>query len=288
MLAMAVEETGSTRPHHDLFYIHVKPPPRADGSPPSTAPIVFLHGLESCHLEFSRVTPFLAEFELILVDLPGHSGSKHILPLTLENAANALFHLIGKKVAGGKAHIVGLSLGGYVGLELAQRYPGLVLSLFCTGCAPDSGIRRWVIRQAKILSALGIVGSKIANESMFWAPMGVEPHPELRKEFRKNQSMALLKAGYTAVGAVALDDLCEINGVRVAIVAGAKRDSVEDTRKAGMVLSTKNPACKAFVVREAVHLCDLQLPELFAQGVRAWVAGAEMPPDFEELAAMST
>jgi hypothetical protein len=128
----------------------------------------------------------------------------------------------------------------------------------------------------------------MSNESMFWMPMGVEPFPELRKEFQKNQSMALLTAGYTAVGAVTLDDLAEIEGIRIAIVAGAKRDSVEDTRKAGLVLKSKNLECKAFVVREAVHLWDLQLPELFAQGVRAWVTGAEMPRDFEELSATST
>jgi pimeloyl-ACP methyl ester carboxylesterase len=272
------------RSNQELFYDHLKPTPRPDSRAPSTEPIVFLHGLESCHIEFSRVTPFLAEdFELILVDLPGHSRSKDVLPLTLENAANALFRLISTKAAGGRAHIVGLSLGGYIGLELARRYPQVVLSLFCTGCAPDSGIRRWVIRQASILSAVGIVGSKFSNESMFWMPMGVEPYPELRKEFRKNQSMALLTAGYTAVGALTLDDLAEIEGVRIAIVAGARRDSVEDTRKAGIVLSRQTPECRAFVVKEAVHLWDLQLPELFAQGVRAWINGSGMPPDFEEL-----
>lgn len=287
--AMASPEASSTRPSRELSYSHLKPPPRAYSSAPRKEPIVFLHGLESCRIEYSRVTPFLSEdFELILVDLPGHSESKDVLPLTLENAADTLSHLITTKVAGGKAHIVGLSLGGYVGLELARHYPQLVLSLFCTGCAPESGIRRWVLRQASILSAVGIVGSKMSNESMFWMPMGVEPFPELRKEFQKNQSMALLTAGYTAVGAVTLGDLAEIDGIRIAIVAGAKRDSVEDTRKAGLVLKSKNSECKAFVVREAVHLWDLQFPELFAQGVRAWVTGAEMPRDFEELSATST
>jgi hypothetical protein len=118
---------------------------------------------------------------------------------------------------------------------------------------------------------------------MFWAPIGIEPLPGLREVFRENQSMALLTAGYTAVHAVNLDDLAKIEGVRVAIVAGAKRDSVEETREAGKVLRSKNPECKAFVVRDAVHLWDLQLPELFAQGVKAWVERSEMPKEFEVL-----
>ena len=49
------------------------------------------------------------------------------------------------------------------------------------------------------------------------------------------------------------------------------------------MLNSKNPECKAFVVRDAVHLWDLQLPELFARGVRAWVDGSEMPTEFEVL-----
>jgi hypothetical protein len=137
--------------------------------------------------------------------------------------------------------------------------------------------------QPRLLAGIGIVGSSIASEKMFWAPMGVDPVPGLREEFRKNQSMALITAGYTTTNAFRLEDLEKIEGVRIAIVAGAKRDSVKDTREAGRVLSSKNVACKAFVVRDAVHLWDVQLPELFAQGVRAWMNGIEMPKEFEVL-----
>lgn len=282
---MASQEPDSKQANLELFYTHLCPPPHPDGSVYSAKPIVFLHGLETCHIEFCRTTPFLSkDYELILVDLPGHSGSKNILPLTLEKAANALSHLISTKVAGGRAHIVGLSLGGFVGLEFARRYPELVLSLFCTGCAPYSGLRRWVMSNARLLGGVGIVSSRLATDKMFWMPIGVEPLPSLREEFRKNQSMVLLTAGYTAVHAVRLEDLAKIEGVRIAIVAGGKRDSVEDTRAAGRVLSSKNTECRAFVVRDAVHLWDLQLPELFARGVRAWVEGSEMPQEFEVLA----
>lgn len=268
----------------ELSYVRLSPSPHPDCSVSSNKPIVFLHGLETCHIEFSRTTPFLSkDYELILVDLPGHSGSKDILPLTLENAANALFRLISAKVAGGRAHIVGMSLGGFVGLEFARRYPELVLSLFCTGCAPYSGFRQWVMSHPRLLGGVGIVLGGLVTDKMFWLPIGVEPLPSLREEFRKNQSMALLTAGYTAAHAVGLEDLAKIDGVRIAIVAGGKRDSVKDTMEAGRVLRSKNLECKAFVVRDAVHLWDLQLPELFAQGVRAWVDGREMPEEFEVL-----
>lgn len=101
---------------------------------------------------------------------------------------------------------------------------------------------------------------------------------------RGNSSYELLIAGYSVCSSVALEDLAEIRGVRVAIIAGAKRDDVDMTREAGKVLRRDgNEECKAFVVREAVHLWDLQFPELFANGVRAWVEGGEMPEEFEVL-----
>jgi hypothetical protein len=41
--------------------------------------------------------------------------------------------------------------------------------------------------------------------------------------------------------------------------------------------------CKAYVVRKAVHGWDLQFPELFAEGIRAWVLDEDMPVEYEEL-----
>lgn len=282
---MASQETQTAPPNLELFYKRLSPAPDADSTVAAKASIVFLHGLETSHIEFSRVTPYLEkDYELILVDLPGHSSSKDVLPLTMENAANAVGQLISTQVPGGKAHVVGMSLGGYVGLELAQRYPEQVLSLFCTGCAPDSGIRSFFMSRPRLMAGVGVLANKLPiSDAMFWAPIGVPPHPEVRAEMQKNQSMELLTAGYTAVNTVTLEHLAKISGVRIAIVAGAKRDSVKDAKEAGVVLSRKNQECKAFVVREAVHLWDLQLPELFAQGVRAWIEKSRMPKDFEML-----
>jgi pimeloyl-ACP methyl ester carboxylesterase len=281
---MSSQEPNPEQSNLELFYTRHTPPPRPNDKDPSHAPIVFLHGHESCQLEFSRTIPFLSQdYELILVDLPGHSQSKDKVDFTLDNAVNALSHLVSTHVAGGKVHIVGLSLGGFIGLEFARRCPELVLSLFCTGCAPFSGSRRWIRSQTLLLSSAIIVLGSLATESMFWYSLGLEPIPGLREEFKKNQNMGLLRAGFAAATSVTLEHLAEIRGVRIAIVAGEKLDGIEETREAGKVLGSSNPECKAYVVRDAIHLWDLQFPELFAQGVRAWVDGSEMPKEFEVL-----
>lgn len=281
---MSSQESSPKEANLEISYTRLSPSPDPNGKDPSRAPIVFLHGLSTCHMEFSHTTPFLSkDYDLILVDLPGHSGSRDILPFTLDNAVNALSHLVSTKVAGGRAHVVGLSLGGVVALEFARRCPELVLSLFCTGCAPLSGYRKWFISRPSLMGGIEILSGKLTTEWMFWSYIGVEPFPRLREEMRRNHSMELLRAGYGACTEVTIESVAEIRGVRIAIVAGGKKDSVEQTRETGKVLANTNPECKAFVVRDAVHLWDLQLPELFAQGVRAWVEGSEMPKEFELL-----
>jgi pimeloyl-ACP methyl ester carboxylesterase len=120
--------------------------------PPQT--ILFIHGSESSHLEFSRIAPLLQKtHEILLIDLPAHSRSRNI-PFTFANAINGLTHLIKSQTPDKKAHIVGLSLGGYIGLELARQHSELVRTLWCTGCAPPSGIQKWMFSRSILLSGL--------------------------------------------------------------------------------------------------------------------------------------
>ncbi|QDS75046.1 hypothetical protein FKW77_006273 [Venturia effusa] len=275
--------TSSEQPIPLSYTTHTPPHPTTT----TTTPIIFLHGLETSSLEYTHVLPFLTEnYTIHLIDLPGHSTSKHI-PFTLPTAIAGLKHHITTKTPQQKAHLVGLSLGGFIALKFCQGHPEMVTSLFSTGCAPFSrgGVRKWIMEHPSLLAnfQLGINRYLPISESMFWAPMGVAPFPELREVMRANSSYDLLVAGYSACNSVSLEDLEGIGGVRVAIVAGARRDDVEGTREAGRVLRRVNEESRAFVVREAVHLWDLQFPELFAEGVRAWVEGREMPKEFEVL-----
>ena len=93
----------------------------------------------------------------------------------------------------------------------------------------------------------------------------------------------MLKPMFDELASFTLANLAQIENSRVAIIAGGKQDNVEDTLKAGNVLRKTNPQCNAFVVRDAIHWWSLQLPEIFAHGVKAWVEDKEMPKAFEPL-----
>ncbi|CAK7566042.1 MAG: hypothetical protein SEPTF4163_003975 [Sporothrix epigloea] len=262
-----------------------RPDTASTTSPPPSA-VVFFHGSESCSLEFSRVTPLLEDaYDIFLIDLPGHSRSKHI-PFSFDNTIRGVLRLLTAYHIRA-AHLVGLSLGGFLALEFARLHPDRVLSVWCTGCAPFDGYRLWFMQHPRLLSGIVTMAGKLATESLFYSTLGasnLQRIPGLREEVQQNQNMATLTPVYKALASVTDDDLATISSsVRVMMVAGGRLDSIAATQRAGAALQRANSASGAYVVRDAIHWWSLQFPELFARGILAWIEGTELPKEYELL-----
>jgi len=104
------------------------------------SPLVLLHGamgtIESC---FADLLPELAcHFEVVAVELQGHGHTRDVArPMSYEAMAGdvaALLDILGIE----RSHVVGYSMGGGVGLQLALTRPDLVEDLvFLGGAAFD-------------------------------------------------------------------------------------------------------------------------------------------------------
>ena len=94
-------------------------------------PVVFVHGIRlsgACWTEQSRL---LADLDVRSPDLPGH-GSRRGETFDLAGAVEAVAEAA--RQAGGRALLVGHSLGGYVAIASAARHPGLVAGVVGVGC----------------------------------------------------------------------------------------------------------------------------------------------------------
>ena len=109
---------------------------------PDAPAIVFIHGTRMTGAMWSpQVAGLSGSFRTIAVDLPAH-GSRASETFTLDNAVESLATTIREEAAGGRAVVVGLSLGGYVGMALAARQPDLVRGLVLSGAtAEPTGLR---------------------------------------------------------------------------------------------------------------------------------------------------
>jgi pimeloyl-ACP methyl ester carboxylesterase len=108
----------------------------AKGSPAAPA-IVFLHGTRLTRAAWTPQLDALSdEFRTIAIDLPGH-GARAGERFDLEGAADLLAATIHDHATGGRAVVVGLSLGGYVAMTLAARQPALIRGLVIAGASAE-------------------------------------------------------------------------------------------------------------------------------------------------------
>ena len=104
--------------------------------PDARPAIVFIHATRLTGAQWARQVADLApEFRCFAPDLPGH-GTAADVPFTLESAARGVADLI-EAEAGGRAVVVGSSLGGYVAMELASRWPERVSGLVLAGATVE-------------------------------------------------------------------------------------------------------------------------------------------------------
>lgn len=104
----------------------------ASGDPDGPA-IVFIHGAVMTRAQWQPQVDRLvrAGYRCVAVDLPGH-GTLAGQPFTLEGAADLVSDVV-DRAAGGRAVLVGLSLGGYVAMAVAGRSPERVRGLVLAG-----------------------------------------------------------------------------------------------------------------------------------------------------------
>ncbi|KAM0250236.1 hypothetical protein ACHAP5_002295 [Fusarium lateritium] len=252
--------------------------------------LVFLHGGGGSHIEWKLVAAqqSLASYHLILVDLPTHSGSRNIGPFALETAADEVCKVIRRHAHQGKAHVIGFSLGAFVALVLTSRHSDVVLSTFATGGYPYRGLFKWVMERPTVMWIANSIQSIPGLTEMALRKQGID-YKEWLAESKRNKSPERSKDVARELSAFGMGDVKAVadSGVRTCVVSGGKMDQTDAVQEMGVILREgghiKGVTNKAVVVREAYHPWHLQLPELFAEGVAAWVQGQELPAGFESL-----
>ncbi|MET0434763.1 MAG: alpha/beta hydrolase [Cellulomonas sp.] len=99
-----------------------------------TVPVVLVHGLRTSRTMWRAQVQALQAYGVraLTVDLPGH-GERRGERFTLDGAVAAVAD--GVDAVGGRALVVGLSLGGYVGITHAARRPDQVAGLVAAACS---------------------------------------------------------------------------------------------------------------------------------------------------------
>jgi len=108
------------------------------------APLLLLHGLGSSSRDWAaQVNHFADRYRVLRLDLRGHGRSERgDRPYSLPQFARDVAVFLRRREAA-PAHVVGLSMGGMVALELAAGAPQLTRSLVVVNSVADMRLRSW-------------------------------------------------------------------------------------------------------------------------------------------------
>lgn len=260
-----MDAMSTTGPEHPAG--HEPPVHWTVTGPPDAPPIVFVHGAMMGRSVWSpQIERLSSSFRCVTVDLPGH-GTRRDRGYTLESAAAGVVEAI-DQAAGGRAVLVGLSLGGYTAMAVAGSHPGKVRGLVIAGSTrePDG-----FSRLAFLVYAYGL---------------RVAPEPAVRAValawFRRRYGPAVA-AAITAGGHFAKGG----SGAVRRLVGGRFRDRLKAYGGPILVLNGSMdlvfrigarrflsgvPGVTNRMLPGAGHLSNVDAPEAFTEAVREFVA----------------
>src|SRR5256885_2113300 len=98
-----------------------------EAGPVNAPSIVFLHGLGISSVMWQpQIERLSHEYHCLAPDLPEHGRSTDIGLLTMENTSRLIVDMIHTHTPHGRAHVVGLSMGGAMAVRLLRDTPEVI------------------------------------------------------------------------------------------------------------------------------------------------------------------
>ncbi|MEU0555684.1 alpha/beta fold hydrolase [Dactylosporangium sp. NPDC006015] len=244
--------------------------------------VVLLHPLGAGADFWERAADSLDGLGVYSVDLPGHGGC----PVpdapygTADVAAALATHLRGLGHQG--VHVVGLSLGGLVALELAAHDPGLVSSLVVAATVPfypEDWRERWRVRAADA-ARLGVTPF-VEPTLQLWLTPAALAADGAEVAYVKRALADIDPRGY-ALACLALADADVTPRLGTITAPTLLVDGELDAplfHDGAARLARSIPGARRAVIAGARHASALEFAEPFARLVRNWVRPGNDSPD---------
>jgi 3-oxoadipate enol-lactonase len=242
------------------------------------APVLLIHGLGSSTRDWECQTPILAQyFRVIAFDVRGHGqSSKPHEPYSIKGFADDAAALI-RHLQVEPVHLVGISMGGMIGFQLAADHPQLLKSLCIVNSAPQVKAKaardyweiakRWTL--ARVLGLETI--AKALGKLLFPKPEQAELRKKIEQRWPQNDKRAYLSSLSAIIGWSVWEHLPKMDCPT--LVIAADRDYTPVAQKQTYV--NEMPNARLLVIEDSRHATPLDQPEHFNRSLLAFLDEVE-------------
>jgi pimeloyl-ACP methyl ester carboxylesterase len=240
--------------------------------------IIFLHGDGIAGWMWDEQLKAFSDYHCIVPDLPGHGKSAEVKSFTVQSAADMIIDIIKNKANNGKAHLVGLSWGAQIVVQILSTAPEVVDHALISGAIvrnsqptetflellnhlikvylPDKNKTIRIMSYVRSYNIPRNLRSKFKESTYIIEPCSLD------KIIRENM---LFK----------MPDNLENANVPVLVITGQKDYRIVEESALNLLNVLQNS--KGASALKLGHLWNLENPELFDNVLRAWITDEELP-----------
>lgn len=248
-----------------------------ESGPRDAASVVFLHGVGGGGGMWRAHADAFADLHCLAPDLPGHGASAAVPWVSTRCTADLVADLIRSRAAGGRADVVGLSLGGAVAFELIARHADVVSRAVIDGAslvparsapamvAAVAAVSPFIHRPAVIRMVAGALGLHDPEEiEAFAADLRRVDPASFRRAFAQAQRPVHVRDVLTSL-------------VPTLLLSGEKELPV--VHAANAAAAALMPRAEARVAPGLGHGWLAVRGDLHLRAVRSWLTDADLPAD---------
>ncbi|HWO63130.1 MAG TPA: alpha/beta fold hydrolase [Umezawaea sp.] len=246
-----------------------------ESGPPAAPAVVLLHGLSTSGWMWrDQVASLEEDLHVLVPDLPGHGRSNDHPWVSLADTVRAVADLIADRSPSGRAHVVGLSLGGYVAAMLAAEVPAVVDSAIVSGVNTLPFPRPAMMRLAgRVMSPFATSGPVLkANAKALRVP---EADFEEYRASAKAMSRGTVGRVTEEVMSFRVPTSAGASPCRLLAVAGG--DEHELVIRSLRELASGFPSGDARIAPGLGHAWNGEAPDLFTATIRAHITNTALP-----------
>ena len=245
--------------------------------------IIFLHGGGISGWMWDKQLEALKDYHCLVPDLSEHGRSIEMKPFTMKGSAKMIIDLIKERSHNGKAHVIGLSLGAQLTVQILTMSPKVVDHALISGTLAREIYGPKTLKMLNVLFKAYIPFKDIdflikLNMKSNGIPM--EYFDEFKKDTKTLTLSSLRNVINENMSFRIQYGLCNAKNP-VLITVGEKEQEI--SYKSAIDLNKCLPNSKAYKVTNLGHSWPLESPKLFKDVLRAWINDKPLPKALSSL-----